>query len=559
VPPLFAAPPRTESYLSFEKELQNRERSLTDFVREKYDQLVTGARQRAAEYLLAAHAQRNRPSTEEFMLLADGSDLNPTMIVRWKVYLERTRKAHHPVFAPWHALADLPEKEFAEQAGAALAQFTSASAKAINPLVARALAGKPPRSLAEAAQVYASVLNDIDRQWQDALKQATAVGNPPPSGLANPAQEELRQVFYGPNSPPNVPFNPMGDLELLPDRPSQNKLKELLKVVEQWRATGPGAPPRAMVVEELPNPYEPRVFLRGNPHNLGEPVPRQFLGVLAGAERKPFRDGSGRLELARAIADRSNPLTARVLINRVWLHHFGAGLVRTPGDFGLRSDPPSHPELLDHLASYFMKNGWSIKKLHRLILLSAVYQQASDDHPEGRRVDPENLLLWKMNRRRLDFEATRDNLLAISGRLDRTVGGLPVKDILAAGTNRRTVYGFIDRLNLPGLFRTFDFPSPDATSPQRDTTTVAPQALFLMNNPFVIACARNLLQRPEIVAEPDAGRRIERLYHLLYGRPPTANELELGKKFVAGGSKAPRQWESYVQALLLANEFVFVD
>jgi hypothetical protein len=354
-------------------------------------------------------------------------------------------------------------------------------------------------------------------------------------------------------------MNPVGDLDLLPDRPSQAKLQELRKAVETWRATGPGAPPRAMVLEDAPAPYQPRVFLRGNPNNPGEPVPRQFLAVLAGGRRRPFEHGSGRLELARAIADRDNPLTARVLVNRVWLHHFGAGLVRTPSDFGLRSDPPSHPELLDHLATAFMDGGWSVKKLHRLILLSAAYRQRSDDRPEGRRLDPENALLWKMNRQRLDFEATRDALLAVSGALDGTVGGPPVKNITDPSARRRTVYGFLDRLNVPGLYRTFDFPSPDATSPQRAATTVPQQALFLMNNPFVLECARRLVRRPEVAAEPDVARRVERLNRLAYGRAPTAEETALALDFVGPAPGTPVAWERYAQALLLANEFVFVD
>src|SRR5581483_1711746 len=163
-----------------------------------------------------------------------------------------------------------------------------------------------------------------------------------------------------------------------------------------------------------------RVFLRGNPNQLGDDAPRRFLAVLSGNERPAFRQGSGRLELAQAIVDRRNPLTARVFVNRLWLHHFGAGLVRTPSDFGLRSDPPSHPELLDFLASEFMEGGWSIKRMHRMILLSSAYRQKSEDREDARRVDPENTLVWKMNRRRLDFEALRDSLLAVSGTLDRT-------------------------------------------------------------------------------------------------------------------------------------------
>jgi mono/diheme cytochrome c family protein len=561
VPPLFADPPQTPAYAAFAKELQAREQKLHDFVHKKHAELVQAARNRAGEYMLAVHAMRRQPTTEEFMLIADGADLNPRMLHRWRVYLERTRRAHHAVFGPWHAVAALPEKEFAARASALSAQLVAHPdpAHPVNPLVVKAFADRPPRTLAEAAQRYGELLNAVDQRWQEIVKQAAAAGKPAPAALPEPAAEELRQVFYGPDAAPNVAMNPVGDLDLLPDRPSQAQLQELRKAVETWRATGAGAPPRAMVLEDAPQPYQPRVFLRGSPSNLGEPVPRQFLSVVAGEKRRPFLHGSGRLELAYAIVDRGNPLTARVLVNRVWLHHFGAGLVRTPSDFGLRSDPPSHPELLDHLATTFMAGGWSVKKLHRLIMLSAVYQQRSDDLPECKRIDPENFLLWKMNRQRLDFEATRDAFLAVAGRLDQTMGGPPVRDLTGASARRRTVYGFIDRLNVPGLLRTFDFPSPDATSPQRDITTIPQQALFLMNNPFVIESARQLLLRPEIAAEKDLAGKLDRFYRLLYGRAPTAEDIAMATQFLAENGGTPAAWERYVQGLLLANEFVFVD
>jgi mono/diheme cytochrome c family protein len=557
VPPLFEPPPQTAAYAAFDRELKAREKRLSDFVRAKHAQLVGGARSRVAEYLLAAQALRDQPSTEDFMLIADGNDLNPTMVLRWKVYLERTARSRDPVFAPWHAFAALPAAEFARRAAEVSARLAGRPdpARPVNPLVAEMFAGRPPGSLAEVARRYGELLNGVDKVWRQTLaaRGANAVRR-----LPDPAEEELRQVFYGPESPPSVPVPPLGDLALLPDRPSQAKLQELVKALETWRASGPGAPPRAMVLEDAPTPYEPKVFLRGNPHNLGEAVPRRLPQVLASVSAEPFHEGSGRLELARAIADPRNPLTARVLVNRVWLHHFGAGLVRTPSDFGLRSAPPSHPDLLDWLAAAFVEDGWSVKKLHRAILLSRAYQQQSHDRPECLRVDPENRLLWKVNRQRLDFEATRDALLAVAGRLNRTVGGPSVRDITAPLATRRTLYGYLDRLNVPGLYRTFDFPSPDATSPQRDATTVAPQALFLMNNPFVIECARHLVRRPDVTGVSDVAGKVARLYRLVYGRPPSPEEMGLASEYL-GTAPSPVAWERYGQALLLANEFAFID
>jgi hypothetical protein len=252
-------------------------------------------------------------------------------------------------------------------------------------------------------------------------------------------------------------------------------------------------------------------------------------------------------------------------VNRVWLHHFGEGLVRTPSDFGLRSEPPTHPELLDYLAAQFVKNGWSVKQLHRLIMLSSTYQQSSDDSAEGQKSDPENRLLWKMNRRRLDFEATRDALLAAGGDMDLKIGG-PSIDLLAQPfSRRRSVYGYIDRQNLPGLFRTFDLATPDTTSPMRHTTTVPQQALYLMNSPFVVEQAQRLMKRPEIASAVDPQERIERLYALLFGRPANTQELAFGQRYIdskqpAGESPSKLSpWERYVQALLMTNEFVYID
>jgi hypothetical protein len=347
------------------------------------------------------------------------------------------------------------------------------------------------------------------------------------------------------------------------NRKFRDELRRLQKKVDALRASSPFAPPRAMVLEDLPRPITPHVFRRGNPNNPGPAVPRQFLAALSGKDRKPFTDGSGRLELARAIASRDNPLTARVFVNRAWLHLFGAGLVSTPSDFGLRSEPPSHPELLDYLAGTFVDDGWSVKKLLRRIVLSHVYQQASANDPRGTQVDPENRLLWRLNRRRLDFEALRDALLSASGRLDRNAGGPAVDITRAPWTGRRTVYGFIDRQNLPGLFRTFDFASPDATSPRRYQTTVPQQALFLMNSPFVLEQARRLAGRPEVAGKARPEERIAALYRLAYGRAADADEISLGLRFLQAAAQEPGgqlgPWERYAQVLLLANEFSFVD
>ena len=550
VPPLLDPPPDTPAYRTFETELRARETKLADFIASAHAAVVTGAKTRAAEYLLAARSAQAQPGVDDFMLLADGDDLNPTMVVRWRACLDRSRRRRDPVFAPWHALAALPDVEFAGRASEVLAGLDPGS---VNPIVARALTETPPKSLADAARSYASLLNAADAIGAEHARKA-ALNGTAPGPLPVPAYGPLWQVFHGPDAPPDVALGGMNNLERFPDRPAQAKLQKLEKAVETWRAKGPGAPPRAMALVDSPTPVEPRVFLRGNPNNPGPAVPRRFLAALSGPDRAPFRDGGGRLDLARAVASPDNPLTARVLVNRVWMHHFGAPLVATPGDFGLRSDPPTNPALLDHLAHTFTHaDGWSLKALHRRVMLSAAYRQASDDRPGARAVDPENALVWKMNRRRLDFESLRDALLAASGRLDRTIGGPPLDDLAAPGSTRRTIYGEVDRLNLPGLFRTFDFADPNATSPRRDATTVAPQALFLMNHPFALAASKALTARSEGLPSVE---RVVRLYALAYGRAPSEEERLRALAFAADPDGG---WDRLAQAVLLSNEFAFVD
>ncbi len=307
-----------------------------------------------------------------------------------------------------------------------------------------------------------------------------------------------------------------------------------------------------------------RVHIRGNPDTLGEEAPRRFLAILGG-EGKPFTQGSGRLELAEAIASKDNPLTARVIVNRIWQAHFGKGLVRTTSNFGKLGEKPTHPELLDHLASRFIAEGWSIKKLHRALVLSAAYQQVSTITPQGQEIDPENRLVWRMNRRRLEVEAWRDSMLAVCGTLDRTIGG-PSLDLFAADNLRRTLYGKVSRHELNSLLRLFDFPDPNLTTGERTVTTVPLQQLFVLNSDFMVRNARTLASRLTANPAQDDETRIRQAFLLLYGRPVTPRELQLGLAFVRSPMAAAgtpqvglNRWEQYAQVLLAANEFMYVD
>ncbi len=307
--------------------------------------------------------------------------------------------------------------------------------------------------------------------------------------------------------------------------------------LESLKKSPPPTPELAMAMVDS-NPHDGVVFRRGNPANGGEVAPRRFLSALTkpGVEREHWTSGSGRLELAKSIASKDNPLTARVFVNRIWQDHFGAGIVRTPSDFGHQGEKPTHPELLDYLASTFMENGWSIKKLHRFIVTSNTYRQSSNPTAQTLAADPDNRLVSRMNRHRLDMEQMRDSLMNAAGRLDiKQVGGKSVDLWAKPFTGRRAVYGFVERQNLPGTFRTFDFASPDSTSARRFTTTVPQQALFFLNSALAVEDAQDLVKRPEIAKASDDGQRVRRLYLLLFQRLPDADELASGVAYLHHG------------------------
>ncbi|MBM3981738.1 MAG: DUF1549 domain-containing protein [Planctomycetes bacterium] len=541
VPPVVGTAPSGWSALAYSIELHRREKALIDFVTAKHTALVTGARTRVAGYLLAAHAARNQPPADDFMLLADPGDLNPSMITRWRQFLSDTKKRKHPAFRHWHAVAELSEAEFAAIAPALLKAVVGG-----NKLVVAAFA-EAPKSMKEVAERYGKLLQQVAK---------------PQAALDDPDAVELHAVLYGPDSPADAPLAlDWGFLSLFPDRATQGEYQKHLRELENWLAKGP---PRAMVVHDSARPYDPRVFERGHPGRPGDPVPRQMVRI-ANPARKPFASGgSARLDLAREIVSKDNPLTARVFVNRVWLHHFGKALVGTPGDFGLRGDAPTHPELLDWLASEFVSptpsggrmppvSAWSIKALHKLIMTSATYTQASADRADATAIDPDNRLLWKQNRRRLEFEPLHDATLAVSGQLAPDLGGPAVR--LFGGNKRRAVYGYVDRLEFPSLLTTFDVPNPAGLTPERTSTTVAPQALFLMNGPFARAAAKQLIAQPAMQKLSD-GDRLDLLFLTVYGRKPDADEKKLALAFVAKGAD---RWADLAHALLMTNEFAFVD
>lgn len=303
------------------------------------------------------------------------------------------------------------------------------------------------------------------------------------------------------------------------------------------------------------------VYLRGDPAKKGDVVPRSMPTLFTAGERQPFLPtGSGRLELAHAIAAPDNPLTARVIVNRIWAGHFGKGLVGTTSNFGQLGNRPSHPELLDHLALRLIESGWSLKTIHREIMLSSAYRQESGDNSMD--VDPENRWLSRMSRRRLEIEPWRDALLSVTGELDLSVGGKSAR-LTDAGNRRRTVYAVVSRHRLDELLRLFDFPDPNITAAARSMTTVPQQQLFVLNSPFMADRAKALANRVQTERASDP-ERIDFAYRLLFARPPRPQELTLALEFLQAEDSSETEdklsrWEQYCLALLASNEFLFID
>ena len=306
-------------------------------------------------------------------------------------------------------------------------------------------------------------------------------------------------------------------------------------------------------------PRDLHLQVGGDPASHGPLVKRRFLRVLSPGEPRVFTEGSGRLELANCLFREGASLSARVIVNRVWLQHFGRGIVTTPGDFGVQGARPSHPDLLDDLAARFIEKGWSLKWLHREIVTSATYMQGSGYHPEMSLRDPDNRWLWRMNRRRLEVEAWRDAMLAVSGQLDLEIGGAP-ENLSNAGNHRRTIYGKIDRRDLEPVLQINDFPDPDSHSPAREETITPLQQLFILNGEFVRLQSEALVARLFRESPDNQEDRIALAYQLLFGRSATKEEIVLANSFLNGETPGDREnWNRYTQALLGSNEFLFVD
>ena len=484
-------------------------------------------RSRVADYL-AAQLDLSRYPEAGFDQILAPTDLLPSFVHRWRDTLQQAARVQDPVFAAWHAFSVLSDQEFTAKAPSVHSQLLQLPPEQLNSRV-RTVFVTPPANFTDVIQRYGQLFQQVDQEWQAIVEEARSAQKPAPVQHPDAVAEPLRQLLYNPTGPCFVPDEPVVSTEYDFDTGTCNELWKQQVELERLILNAPSQPAFAVILKDRAVPVQPRILQRGDPARRGDEVPRQFLSLLSGPERRPFQHGSGRLELAEAIIAPTNPLTARVIVNRVWARHFGTGLVTSTGDFGLRSDAPSHPELLDWLAAWFIREGYSLRKLHRLLLNSAVWRQQSNgpSNPAALKTaldrDPANRLLWRMHNRRLSFEELRDSLLAVSGQLDPAPLRKPQDLFVAPYPKCRTIYGLVDRQFLPGTLRIFDFANPDLHIPQRSETTVPQQALFLMNHPFVLQQARDFAGKAATHSN-SASHQIQHLFQLALHRSPLPAE-----------------------------------
>jgi hypothetical protein len=439
----------------------------------------------------------------------------------------------------------------------------------------------PREKVTEVAEAY-------QRRYQEALAQhyknvaKTHAETRKKLEAGDPVKENInpegKDNFYNAVFAKNGPF-------ALPKKDREKDCTEITKIrvlalrdkAKELKQLGPTEPDMADVVTE-DKPVEQKVLLRGDYNSPGEDAPRAVPAILVKAEPAPAAfNGSGRLETANWIASAKNPMTARVMVNRLWMWHFGEGIVATPDNFGKMGARPTHPELLDYLAAKFVEGGWSVKNIQRIIMLSNAYQMSADADPKTMAADPENALISRFNRQRLDVEEIRDSMLAIDGTLDETMGGTLQTGFGTDGENssgrlslnpetvkRRTVYLPLRRSNLPTLLNLYDFGDATTVNGKRALTNVAPQALFMMNSEFVTERAKTVANALLEEASLSDRQRLERMFVKVLDRMPEADEIDAAftymtryrEKFQADSAAA---WRSFLHILLTSNEFIYVE
>jgi len=580
--PVLGKPQDTKAYRDYQQELSRRQVSRDDMAREQSAVMRGRLRMQVGSYLKELAKGTPEQDLSAAFLSYRTDDLRPLMLERWRNYLAKLSDTD-PVFGLWLRLMKLEQKEFQTKAAELVQKLVKengdltklpamqklgSKAPRWNPRVLDAVTKKKPVSLLEVADAYGELFANVHQQWLAAL---TGTSLEAKSGskvipdedvkhldVNSSINRQLRRHLFSPNSP-----TAMTDeiASTMLNRPIWDNLNSRKGAIHNLHLTSPGSPPRGMTLQEDLQPGEFQIFRRGNPIDRGKPIQPRFLTVLSKPDALPFSAGKRRLGLARAIVDPANPLTRRVIVNWVWQHHFGQGLVRTPDDFGTRGQPPTHPELLDSLATQFLEDSWSLKKLHRRMMLTAAYKQSAVENADSRIKDPENKFLWRMPRRKLEMEAMRDSMLVVSGELNKKIGGRPFNFLSKPVVPRRSVYAFVNRDIVSSLASTFDGPNPTTCTAKRPDTNVPQQTLFALNSEFIQDRAVALAALKEIASAPTDAQRVQLLYQRVFSRIAEPQEVEIALRYVQTQNQTSRTnpWQRLAHVLLAANEFVFVD
>ncbi len=552
--------------------VKEQEAAIKEFVEQATMEVTTTLARQTARFLMAfrkVQLANPRPSPAK---VAEEEKLDAETLIRWGRYLIQPRKIEYPFLKPWFDLmargggsveqAERLANEFQKLVLDVIAEKTAliasndAARRSYTPGPNEARAQLPGDlmqfELFQFKQLLVQKVMDPHRfyVWLDLVRSE-----------GSPDYEKKTAVYELELKKAATLFTP-GQKE---------KLSSMMAVFKALQNDLPPEYPYLMAISDLPAPMNLKLNLRGDPHALGEEVPRGFPALLAGTggEPAPFSKGSGRLELAEAIV--RHPLSARVMVNRIWMHHFGRGIVTTPSNFGVTGERPTHPALLDYLAARFIENHWSIKALHREIMLSATYQLGAQYAEPNDSADPENKLLWRANLHRLEVEALRDSLLFVSGALDETLGGAP-QELMSPENKKRTVYSRIRRSaymcssgtgGLDATLQLFDFPDPHISGDQRSNTNVPLQGLFFLNSDLVMSQAELLAKRLTAPGREDDTASIQKAYRLLFGKAAKDTEVQLGLDFLKEARRNSPEgvsaWHQYAQVLLSSSSFYYVE
>ena len=559
--PVIGDPPPGPEAESFAAKLKELEAAVTAHESAVHVRAVREAVAHATDYFFEIARPSPRAADNRPPKLADGYELEQLLLDRLTRLLEKAEPSH-PILGAWAVARGKSDAEIGPAVDAMVATWLKdlgqkapepRDPKVVNPLVLQELVSAKPTTLRQLAEMYARLVARVAPE---------AAGGPAVTP-DEPAELSALRTLLGVEGTPLVVLR--GEAMRVATRSEQTELRKRKKAITTHMSEAAGGPPRAMALLDADHPVDSHILLRGNPARPGETVERRLPKLLGG--EAVARDSSGRLDLARAIVSPTNPLAARMIVNWAWTHHFGRGLVDTPGDLGLRGEPPSHPQLLDDLARRFIDEGkWSLRWLHREIVTSRTWRQSSASRADLDGRDPDNTLYGRVNRRRLDWEAWRDSLLVAAGTLDRDRHGGPGVDPLSeTAMHTRSLYSRLDRQDVPGILRVFDIANPDTAVHVRSKTTVPQQSLAVLNAPLVVAAARQVAARVdrELGDTSNDDMRIVALWRAVLGRDPTHDERQQVQSWLAAESASAEKpldvSQRLAHALLATAEFQFVD